>query len=151
MRCLLCILGLGAIFLQGCAANDAEVSATSLPHAVAVFTAKAPQVDGNLGETEWSKAIPFSFPLAADTSVNAQPYPGEIRLLWTKEGLYVAFRGMETTPIFGQIARGEPIYAEDVFEIFIDHMGDSRQFYEIQIDPAAQVYFKNYVLTAPPA
>jgi hypothetical protein len=42
------------------------------------------------------------------------------------------------------------LYQEDVLELFIDQVGDHRQFYEIQVDPEGRLYFRNNILTAPP-
>jgi hypothetical protein len=120
------------------------------PHAEAVFTTHAPKVDGVWSEGEWAEAKPIFFPALAGNVDAAQRPPCEVRFLWTAEGVYAGFRTTDTTPVFGHFTPGEPLYQEDVFEMFIDQVGDHRQFYEIQSDPAGQLYFRNNLLTAPP-
>jgi len=118
------------------------------PHGVALYVHQAPVVDGKLDEKEWTKAPALDFPQAlADATTKP---PCTVRFLWTEEGVYVGFRTTDTTPVYGHIKPGDPIYPEDSFEVFIDQIGDHLQFYEIQADPAGQTFFKNYVLTAPP-
>jgi hypothetical protein len=115
----------------------------SPPRAEAGFTAQPPDVDGKLDDTAWKAAQPIVFP--ADDARTS-----EARFLWTKEGVYVAFRTEDPTPAYGHAAPGQPMHQGDTFEIFVDESGDHRQWYEIQADPAGQVYIKNYLTTAEP-
>ncbi|MFA7345309.1 MAG: carbohydrate-binding family 9-like protein [Terrimicrobiaceae bacterium] len=117
------------------------------PRAEAVFTAREPVIDGRLGDTEWAEAKPVTFPSPGGSPGGPQ---SEVRFLWTADGVHVAFRATDATPAYGHFKPGEPLYQEDVFEMFIDQAGDQRQYYEIQASPSGQVFIKNYVLTAPP-
>lgn len=137
-----------AILLGQLAAGAAPADAP--PHGVAVYTSHSPVLDGRLNAKEWADASPLWFPLDQASGKGANQDPCEGRFLWTDDGVYLALSTTETTPIFGDFKKGEPLYQEDVFEVFIDQIGDHRQYYEIQADPAGQTYFKNYVLTAPP-
>lgn len=120
-------------------------ASASPPRAEAAFTAEVPVVDGRLGDEVWAKTKPVFFPASAVSDLRS-----EVRLLWAKEGVYVSFRTIDKTPVFGHIKSGEPLYQEDAFELFIDQSGDYRQFYEIQVSPTGQVFIKNHVLTADP-
>jgi len=120
----------------------------TLPRAQAPFAVTAPVVDGRADDPAWEKAPPVFFP--AKNSDAALQLSCEVRFLWTHAGVYVAFRTTDRSPVYGHSRPGEPLYLEDVFEVFIDQGGDHRQFYEIQIDPAGQAYFRNNLLTAPP-
>ncbi len=75
---------------------------------------------------------------------------GETRFLWNEKGAYVAFRGVEKTPVMGHAKEGDSLHEEDAFELFLDQRGDHRQFYEVQIDPAGRVFVKTHILTAEP-
>ena len=123
--------------------------AESLPRIVAPSATQPPQVDGVIVGGEWARAVPVSFPQTGDVIGKPQPYPGEVRMLWTQEGLYLAFQGLESNPVFGRTAKGAPLYQEDVFEFFLDPTGDHRQYFETQLSPSGRAYFKNYVLSAP--
>lgn len=133
-------------FLSGVSLWAGEKPA--LPRAEAIFTATPPVVDGVIDPAEWKAAPPVYFP--AEAKEESLKNSSEARFLWTAEGLYVALRTTDATPIFGNFKPGEPIYQEDTFEVFLDHFGDHRQYYEVQVNPAGQLFFKNYVLTAAP-
>lgn len=108
------------------------------PRAEAEYVVLGPKTDGVLDDEVWSNARPIDAPA------------GETRFLWNREGVYVAFRASEKSPVMGASADGESLHEEDVFELFVDQKGDHRQFYEIQIDPAGRVFLKNHILTAEP-
>lgn len=117
------------------------------------FTSHPPKVDGVIDEAAWKEAAPVWFPAGKAVpsgGSEAALASGEIRMLWTRKGLYLAFRALDRTPVFGHSAPGDPLYEEDVFEIFIDAVGDHLQYSELQMDPAARAFVMNYVLTAPP-
>ncbi|MEZ0299965.1 MAG: carbohydrate-binding family 9-like protein [Candidatus Methylacidiphilales bacterium] len=120
-------------------APSASSAPVAPPRAVAVFSAQPPVVDGVVdATTEWKAATPIVF---SDT---------EVRFLWTDDGMFVSARAVDKTPVFGSFRQGDPLYLEDVFEVFIDEVGDGRQFVEIQCDPAGQIYIRNNLLTAEP-
>ncbi len=125
------------------------VYAEALPSMGATFAKQPPRIDGVIGREEWAGAVPVFFPQTGEAVRSPQPYPGEIRVAWTKEGLYLAFQGIERNPVWGRTSKGSPLYQEDVFEFFLDPTGDHRQYVEVQLSPGGQAYFKNYVLTAP--
>ena len=146
MRLFFRLILVGTYLLLG----EAAIRAAEPPRAEAIFTTHPPVVDGVWSEGEWAGARPVFFPSAAVDSEPSGTPPCEVRFLWTAEGVYVAFRTTDTTPVFGQFKPGESLYQEDTFEIFIDQIGDHRQFYEIQINQTGQLYFRNNILTAPP-
>ncbi|MFZ4778403.1 MAG: carbohydrate-binding family 9-like protein [Terrimicrobiaceae bacterium] len=108
------------------------------PRAEARYVEIGPKIDGRLDDGAWSKALPI------------KALGGETLFLWSQEGVYVAFRALEKSPVMGAAAEGESLHEEDVFEIFLDQKGDHRQFYEVQIDPAGRLFLKNHILTAEP-
>ena len=136
---------------QGYAADAVFVPAEELPGAMANFTRQPLTVDGVLDEAAWQQAPPlhFSF-ITKKGGLKTEPKAGETRFLWTTEGMYVAFSAVDKTPTYGNIKQGDPVYQEDAFELFFDQVGDHRQYYEIQISPAGQVFIKVYVLTGEP-
>jgi len=144
---------LSGAFRMNLVAGDAAMDESAYgggvpPRAEAVFITHAPVIDGVWSEGEWSAAKPAFFPVAANDGDGHAVC--EVRFLWTKEGVYVGFRTTDTNPVFGHAKAGESLYQEDAFELFIDQTGDHRQFYEVQADPAGQLYFRNNILTAPP-
>ena len=150
VRVAVLVLAIAFGCTQTVTAADESYGGGSPPHAEAVFTGHPPIVNGIWSEGEWAEAKPVFFPAAAGTAKTAGIGACEVRFLWNEDGVYVAFRTTDPKPVYGDFKSGEPLYLEDVFELFIDHGGDHRQYYEIQIDPAGQTFVKNYVLTAPP-
>ncbi|MEM1011592.1 MAG: carbohydrate-binding family 9-like protein [Planctomycetota bacterium] len=93
-----------------------------------------------------------SLPAEADTDTAIGPAPKtEVRLLWDPEFLYVRFVSFDDEPFspHGQ-QRDAPHYQGDVVEVFVDGVGDSRQWYELQVNPDGGVLDLNTVLSAPP-
>lgn len=132
---------LGSLFaLCPCVAAAGEP-----PSAEAFYTKAPPVVDGRVDDAEWAAAKPILFPQTAEPVGQS-----EVRLLWTEAGLFVAFRGNDKTPVYGSFKKGEPLYQEDSFELFIDQGGDQKQYFEVQVSPEADVFIKNYVLPMPP-
>lgn len=127
-----------SLALVGILLAVAPLRAEEPPRATAEYAAVDPKVDGVLDDAEWGKASVINAPA------------GETRFLWNEKGVYVAFRGVEKTPVMGHAKEGESLHEEDAFELFLDQRGDHRQFYEVQIDPAGRVFVKTHILTAEP-
>jgi len=121
--------------------------ARAVPRAEAPFAIRLPVVDGSLDDPAWAAARPLRFWSAVESRFDGDT---EARILWARDGVYIAFRAVDRTPAFGHCKVGEPVYLEDAFEVFIDQMGDHRQWYEVQASPAGQVFCKTYVLTGRP-
>lgn len=130
------------------AAEETTYGGGEPPRAEARFTTRAPTIDGRWSPGEWDDAAPISILPAAHPSRAASAT--EVRFLWNTEGVFVAFRTLDRTPIYGHTKLGESLHREDVFELFIDQLGDHHQFYELQIAPSGQLYLRNHILTAPP-
>lgn len=127
-----------SLALLGLLLAVSPVRAEEPPRATAEYTAIEPRIDGALDDEAWGKALLIPAPA------------GETRFLWNEKGVYVAFRGVEKTPVMGHAKEGESLHEEDAFELFLDQRGDHRQFYEVQIDPAGRVFVKTHILTAEP-
>lgn len=124
--------------------EEVTYDGTPPPHGVAMLAAREPLIDGVLRRGEWEEAQVIQVPPSAGGQGTVA------RFLWTEKGLYAAFVVQDSTPVFGHSPEGEAIYQEDCVELFVDVIGDHRQFWEIQVDPAGQTYIRNHVLTAPP-
>ena len=105
----------------------------------APMTDVAPTLNGVLDEAAWKSTTPIDLKV------------GTARLLWSAEGLYVGFETQDAALINSNSAAGGPLHEGDVFEIFVDAIGDHLQYTEVQANAEGRSFFKNYVLTAPPA
>lgn len=146
------LLGLFLACLLGCqrilAEEELSYGGGQPPRAEARFTAQAPVIDGTWAPGEWDQAIPISF--ASAHSPGHAATECEVRFLWNNAGVFVAFRALDATLVYGGTKPGESLHREDVFELFFDQTGDHRQFYELQIAPNGQLYLRNHLLTAAP-
>ncbi|GAT35433.1 hypothetical protein TSACC_3499 [Terrimicrobium sacchariphilum] len=114
------------------------------PIAVAAHvTTSPPEIDGVLSAGEWENTEEIILPGGNPTVVRAE---------WSETGLYFSLKALDTTPFIrkpGLEAEGS-LHMQDVWEIFIDVLGDARQYYEVQIALSGETYAKNHLLTAPP-
>lgn len=129
------------------------------------YTAVAPVIDGSTDDGVWQNAewveLDLSRPAHPQSMAEWQEiyraagtigyveeqFNEKVRaaLLWTKEGLYLAMTA-EDVDIIGRMKDGEPLWLEDVLEIFIARRATAGEpTMEIQVNPA------NAVLVLPPA
>ncbi|MDA3874506.1 MAG: carbohydrate-binding family 9-like protein [Kiritimatiellae bacterium] len=101
-------------------------------------TEQAPVIDGILNDAAWDGAglidglKPF---LGGGYQDAIDRIPTRIRVTWNSEYLFVAFECRDPDIYAtGSIPHDGNIYMEDVCEIFIDGMGDQRQWIEIQVN-----------------
>lgn len=73
---------------------------------------------------------------AAAITWGPAPYPTEFRALRTAEGLALRFHAVDDAPWHTLSERDDPIWNEEVVEIFIDPDGDGRNYVEVEISPA---------------
>lgn len=77
------------------------------------------------------------------------PYPTEFRALHTADGLALRFHAVDDAPWHTLTERDEPIWTEEVVEIFIDPDGDGHNYVEIEINPANVLCDLQVFATAP--
>jgi hypothetical protein len=101
--------------------------------------------DGRLDEPEWGAAVAVPFVRAPDG-----PAAGDrirARLLWSPRFLYVAFEVRDQLLVSQFAERDDPIYNQDVVEVFLDEDGDGKNYYEFQVSPAGVQF--DQLLTQP--
>ena len=97
------------------------------------------EVDGALDEAAWLAAEPASaFMLSAGSG--PPRLPTEARLCWDETHLYVAF-SCRDTDIWGTYTqRDEPLFDEEVVEIFLCPTGNLQHYYEFEVNPRGTVF-----------
>ncbi len=104
-----------------------------LPVTVCHRTAEPITVDGTLAEPAWQRAEVIM--LREDASGGAPRQRTEVRLLWDDAYLYVAFH-CEDRDIWGiTTERDQPIYEQEVVEVFLDDDSDGVGYVEIEVSP----------------
>ncbi len=114
---------------------------TAIPHppeyAVA-FTATPPTMDGVLDDAAWKRAGPTRLRNSFD---GAEPRLKTIlRVLYDGEFLYLSF-DCEDPDVWGSFSRrDDPLYTQEVVELFVDAYGDGRAYQEIEVSPHNVVF-----------
>ena len=105
---------------------------------VCVHASEAPVLDGRLDEELWSRAP--QIPLLYNGDERVDRPCGRARLAYDNLFLYAAFE-VEDKDVFSFFEnRDDPLWHEDVVEIFVKPSVDSRVYYEYQFSPAGQIF-----------
>ena len=91
------------------------------------------KVDGRLDDPAWQRAPVIEL---VDCTTGKPPrYKTQARLLYDDQWLYVGFH-CQDQDIWGTMTgHDEPIYDEEVVEIFIDPAGSLCTYYELEVSP----------------
>ncbi|NLD43854.1 MAG: hypothetical protein GX657_10200 [Chloroflexi bacterium] len=104
-----------------------------LPEYVCFRTATPITVDGRLDEEAWQRA-PLAM-LREDLSGDAPRQPTTMQAVWDDTYLYVAFH-CEDKDIWGiTTERDQPIFKQEVVEVFLDDDRDGIGYVEIEVSP----------------
>ncbi|MBM4045176.1 MAG: hypothetical protein FJ279_08685 [Planctomycetes bacterium] len=90
-------------------------------------------VDGVLSETAWQKAEPIELVLREGTG--KPKLPTTAKMLWDNEALYVAFVCTDTDIWATMTQHDDPLWEQEVVEVFIDPTGTADPYFEIQVNP----------------
>ncbi|MFO0594236.1 MAG: carbohydrate-binding family 9-like protein [Myxococcaceae bacterium] len=105
----------------------------SLPEYTTVRAAKPPEIDGKLDDPVWASAKEVTLTRSFDGGPTTRKTT--FRILWDDTNLYVAFRA-EDTDLWGTLLKkDDPIYNEDVCEVFFDADADGKTYNELQVSP----------------
>ncbi|GGD85767.1 carbohydrate-binding family 9-like protein [Paenibacillus nasutitermitis] len=67
-----------------------------------------------------------------------------VQAYWNNEGLYIRFTSQDDYIVSDYTKHDEPLYEQDVVEVFIDETGDGHEYLELQISPY-NVIFDAYI------
>ncbi len=115
-----------------------ESLSPGLPEYHVVRARPPPAIDGVLDDPAWAKATAVNLVNSLDGS------PARVRttarLLWDDQYLYVSF-DCEDPDVWSTFTKhDDPLYTQEVVEIFIDADGDGRTYNEIEVSPANVVF-----------
>jgi len=113
----------------------------SLPEYTLRRAARAPVIDGELGDAVWKDATPVV--LRGSFDGRQASLRTEVRLAYDDANLYAAF-DVEDPDAWGTFRqRDEPIYEQEVVELFLDANADGRTYNEMQVSPH-NIHFDAY-------
>lgn len=106
-----------------------------LPTYRAVRASEPISIDGRLDEPAWVRAQRVE--LVGTLTGRRPQYRTEARLLWDETALYVAFT-CEDDLVWARPGRADddPIYEDEVVELFLDPSGSGRGYVELEVSPA---------------
>jgi hypothetical protein len=136
------------IFGKGSAiVNDSPRPTITVPQAVLI-----PALTAKTDDPAWLHAVTLpALTLSLGTPPLVSPPPQtKVQLLWSPDYLYVRFICQDTniyTPIHG---RDAPIYQGDAVEVFLDPVGDSRQWVELEFNADNDVFDQLFLCTTEP-
>jgi len=97
------------------------------------------RIDGLLEEREWAEIQSIrDFVSCIDADPNVEKT--EAKISWDNERLYIAFKCYDSDIKSTFKNRDDPIYEEEVVEVFIDPNCDLKTYYEINVSPRNVVY-----------
>ncbi len=94
--------------------------------------------DGRLDEAVW-RTVPVAFLVDATGTQRPVPHTA-VRLCWDDSHLFIRFES-EDTDIWGTYTeRDDPLYDEEVVEVFLCPTGDARHYFELEVSPRNVVF-----------
>ncbi|WNG25248.1 hypothetical protein F0U62_15350 [Cystobacter fuscus] len=112
-----------------------------LPEYTVHRAARPPVLDGELDDEAWKAATPVV--LRGSFDGRAVSPRTEARLTYDDQNLYVAF-DVEDPDVWGTFReQDEPLYTQEVVEVFLDANADGRTYNELQVSPH-NVHFDAY-------
>ena len=127
--------------------NDAPRPAIDVP-----FARTAPKLDGSPEDPAWTEAaaIPGLELSLGNAAKGLKPVPTAVRLLWDDSYLYVRFLCEDSEMFVPHTGRDANHYEGDVAEVFLDPVGDQRQYFELQVSPDNGVLDQLILVTGEP-
>lgn len=111
-----------------------EGGAGALPVYRAPRRTAAIAIDGRLDDPGWS-GVPTTGPFVRTHDGGTAKYRTEAQVVWDEAAIYVGFDGDDEDVWFGYRKNDEPIYLQEVFEVFVDADGDGRTYNELEVSP----------------
>lgn len=108
-------------------------SGDEIPRYAVRRVAEGPRLDGVLEDVAWRSASPVELVQSFDGRRTVRRTVA--RLVRDDQALYVAF-DCEDPDVWGTyLKRDDPLYGEEVVEIFLDADGDGRTYQELEVSP----------------
>lgn len=127
---------MGMALLAGCRTQPPA----PLPDELLVSFRTTPiTIDGYLDEGAWRDATSPGSLRRSDGRAPAR-LRTEVHLTWDEESLYLGFECEDPDIISSYRNRDEPLYYQDVVEIFLDPDGDRLDYLEFEVSPAAVLF-----------
>jgi len=118
------------MFYMGCV----WIMAQNIPRTyVAHYTAETITVDGKMTEVAWHKAKWSKLFIDIEGQKTPQ-FETRVKMLWDMDNLYI-YADLKEPHVWGTLKQKDTvIFYNNDFEVFIDHDGDTHNYYELEIN-----------------
>jgi len=97
-------------------------------------------IDGILDEDVWAQTLPtINFVILGDNQ-NAPNTATWAKMLWDENYLYVGFYCQDVHVWATYQDRDDPLYKEDVVEVYIDPDADGKNYLEVEVNPLNTIF-----------
>ena len=122
-----------------------QVPTLQVPHAASVPPLDAAATPAAV----WTNAVLIPTLTQSKNGARANSLPAtQVRLLWDSKALYVRFDCTDAEVYLPFSKHDDPLFQGDVVEVFLDPVGDARQWFELQVAANNATFDQNLVLTA---
>jgi len=111
-----------------------------VPEYDAKRTEEPPIIDGNLNEFQWSQAGQTRRWVHPNTGDAVRRLRSQARVLWDDEAMYVGLSATDRDIWATMTERDSDLWEEEVLELYLDPVGDGRNYVEIQINPLGTIF-----------
>lgn len=144
----LMLIGAGMVLSSGCASCSmmqrtpmTTESAAAPKHYACHRATSAVVIDGRMNESAWNDA-PWT-DLFVDIEGGTKPRPRfttQAKMLWDDRNFYLAVI-LEEPHVWGTLTqRDQIVFHDNDFEVFIDPDGDTREYYEIEVNALNTIF-----------
>lgn len=97
-------------------------------------------IDGVLNEQVWNDVEPTGNFVILGNDQTTPKTDTWAKLLWDDKYLYVAFYCEDKNLVANYLDRDDPLYKEDVVEVYIDPDGDGETYLEVEVSPINTIF-----------
>lgn len=126
-RCTSLLLALAAAGSLAYAAEP-ELSSYTVTRTTGTLT-----IDGKIDEADWKRAQEFT--LTETNTGKPVPLKSTVKFLWDDQFLYAAFFCEDPDAWATLTKEDDPLWGEEVVELFIDPDGNIHNYYEVEYNP----------------
>ncbi len=90
-------------------------------------------VDGKLDDDDWARAAEFT--MTETNTGNAVPLKSTVKMLWDDQYIYFGFYSEDPDAWATLTKEDDPLWGEEVVEVFLDPEGKGHTYYEHEVNP----------------
>ena len=113
---------------------DLDLPTYEAPRATGTIT-----IDGNVNDDAWKK-VPWTRDFPYSDGSGFPDKSARAKITWDDQYLYFAFQAEDDDLVSTYAVRDDPIYQEDVVEVFLDPEGDKLNYYEFEVSPRNVIF-----------